>query len=355
MGTFTGTGGADVLNGTAGDDFISGLGGDDALAGLGGNDTIDGGAGNDLITGGTGNDILTGGTGVDSFRDSAANLNGDRITDFLPGDRIQFTDLSLQSANLNIVGSTLTFSLPGSGTGSVQIDGLGPGRFVIRAINNNGGVEVRLEENAHNDFNGDGRSDILWRDSSGTIFNFLGTANGGFVNNGCNSSVTVCTTTQLVGIGDFNGDGLSDILWRSNSGAIFDFLGTANGGYVNNGDNSFVAVAGTTQIAGIGDFNGDGRSDILWRDSGGTIFDFLGTANGGYVNNGDNSSVTVGTSYQVASIGDFNGDAVDDILWRGSDGTIFNFLGKIDGGFANNGDNSFVSVATTTQVQDPFF
>ena len=73
-----------------------------------------------------------------------------------------------------------------------------------------------------------------------------------------------------------------------------------------------------------------------------------------FVNNGDNSSVNVGTSFQIASIGDFNGDAIDDILWRNNTGEIFDFLGKSNGGFMNNGDNSFVSVVNTTHVQDPF-
>ena len=204
------------------------------------------------------------------------------------------------------------------------------------------------------DFNGDGRADILWRDSGGTIFNFLGTANGGYTNNGGNSSVTVATSTQVAGVGDFNGDGVSDILFRDASGNIFDFLGTLNGGYSNNGDNSFVSIAAGTVVAGIGDFNGDGRDDILLRDASGNIFDFLGTANGGFINNGGNSAVNVGTSLQIANVGDFNGDGRDDILWRDTSGNIFDFLGAANGGFINNGDNSFVAVATTTQVQDPF-
>jgi hypothetical protein len=335
MANFTGDSGPNTIVGTSVSDQISGLEG---------NDILDGGGGDDVLIGGSGTDTLTGGTGADSFRDTAANFNGDRITDFLIGDRIQFTDLTTANANIHIEGSNLVYN-----GGSIQIDNLGPGRFVLREIST-GGVEVRLQSPAHNDFNGDGRSDILWRDSNGTIFNFIGIANGGFVNNGDNSSVSVATNTVVAGIGDFDGDGRDDILWRSNTGAIFDFLATSNGGFTNNGDNSFVSVSTSTLVAGVGDFNGDGRSDILWRDTSGTIFNFLASANGGFTNNGDNSSVSVAASTQVAGVGDFNGDGLADLLWRDSSGAIFDFLGTPNGGFVNNGDNSFVLVPTTTQV-----
>jgi hypothetical protein len=116
------------------------------------------------------------------------------------------------------------------------------------------------------DFNGDGRDDILWRHQDGTIFNFLGTETGGVVNNGDNLCTLVDNGWSLVGIADFNGDGLSDILWRNDSDVIFTFLGTQTGGILNNGDNSWTALGIPREIVGLGDYDGDGRDDILWRD-----------------------------------------------------------------------------------------
>ena len=69
---------------------------------------------------------------------------------------------------------------------------------------------------------------------------------------------------------DFNGDGFSDILWRDTSGnvAIWEMNGTT----VLNAATSFVAnVPGTWSIVGTGDFNGDGKSDILWHDTSGNV------------------------------------------------------------------------------------
>ena len=94
-----GTDGPNTLIGDNGDDTIFGNGGDDILSGLGGND---------ILTGGSGFDTLTGGDGADIFRDTASGLNGDTITDLLPGDRIQITDLDLASATINQNLSTLT-------------------------------------------------------------------------------------------------------------------------------------------------------------------------------------------------------------------------------------------------------
>jgi hypothetical protein len=114
-------------------------------------------------------------------------------------------------------------------------------------------------------------------------------------------------------------------------------------------------VDNSWHVATTGDFNGDGRADILWRNDNGAIFDFLGTGNGGFTSNGDNSSVAIDNSWHVASVGDFNGDGRADILWRNDSGVMFDFLGTANGGFTSNGDNSYVAVGTSSHVQDSLF
>jgi len=264
MSTITGTNGPETL-----------LGGNDP-------DTINGLVGNDILTGSGGADTLTGGTGVDIFRDTAAGLAGDRITDFSPGDRIQLTDLTLANANIQIAGTTISYT-----GGSIQIDGLSAGRYVIRGIANNGGVEIRFQSNAQNDFNGDGRSDILWRHDNGAFTDWLGLQNGGFSPNASNILEVVNTQWQIAGTGDFNGDGRMDVLWHRADGALTDWLGTGSGGFSPNGANELEVVDPQWQIAATGDFNADGKDDILWRRTDGTITDWLGTANGSFAPSGD--------------------------------------------------------------------
>jgi hypothetical protein len=332
------------FNGTNGPDIITGTDGDDTILGLGGDDTLNGGAGNDFLTGGSGTDMLTGGTGVDTFRDTASQLNGDRILDFHIGDRIQITDLTLQNANFQIVGSLITYN-----GGSVQVDGLGAGRLVLRAIDT-GGVELRLQQPAHNDFNGDGKSDILWRGDDGTLTTWLGGINGTFTGNWDNFANNMPTNWHVAGTGDFNGDGLVDVLWRADDGTVSDWLGQANGGFVGNWDNFHNNPGTSWHVAGIGDFNGDGHDDVLWRDDNGTVTDWLGQANGGFSGNWNNFANNMTANWHVAGTGDFNGDGLDDVLWRDDNGTITDWLGQANGGFVGNWNNFAVNVPTSWHV-----
>ena len=48
-----------------------------------------------------------------------------------------------------------------------------------------------------------------------------------------------------------------------------DWLGQANGGFADNDANAFASVRTDWHVAGTGDFNGDGRDDILWRNDNG--------------------------------------------------------------------------------------
>jgi hypothetical protein len=345
MTQITGTEGSDFLFGGSADDTILGLGGGDQLNGGGGNDTLDGGPGNDLLTGGAGIDSLTGGSGVDTFQDTASGLNGDTVADFMLGDRIQITDVPLQNSNVHLSGSSIVYN-----GGSITIgNGLSPGRLVLRSLGTTG-TEVRLQQDAHNDFNGDGRSDILWRNDNGLLTDWLGTANGSFSPNSSNALYGVSTDWQVAGTGDFNGDGRVDVMWRNIDGRITNWLGTANGGLSDNVANAYNGVSNDWHVAGIGDFNGDGRDDILWRNTDGRATDWLSTPNGGYAPNSANFYNNISIDWQIVGAGDFNGDGHDDIMWRNVDGRITNWLGTDTGSFTDNVANAYNGVSTDWHV-----
>ena len=326
--------------------IVAALGGDDTIVLSNYADRMSGYAGNDQITGGLGSDILSGGSGNDTFRDTRAGLNGDTITDFAAGEKLVFTDATLGSFTFNLTGNTLTYS-----GGSVTLQGSFSGLQLVASSAAGGGVQLTLQAataiaDVRNDFNGDGRSDILWRSESGQLSNWLGQANGGFVNNDANAFTTVSTDWWIVGAGDFNGDGRDDILWWNEQSQMSNWLGQANGGFVNNDANAFRTVAEGWDVVGIGDFNGDGRDDILWRSATGQLSNWLGQANGGFVNNDANAFSTVPLDWQVVGTGDFNGDGRDDILWRSQTGQLSNWLGTASGGFINNDANAFATVPT---------
>lgn len=70
-------------------------------------DVLTGGSGDDHLNGGAGTNILKGGPGDDYFYGTAAEMNGDTITDFAAGDKIKITGGDFSSATLN--GNALEF------------------------------------------------------------------------------------------------------------------------------------------------------------------------------------------------------------------------------------------------------
>jgi hypothetical protein len=55
----------------------------------------------------------------------------------------------------------------------------------------------------------------------------------------------------------------------------------------------------------------------------------------------------------VAEIGDYNGDGRDDILWRNDNGGFTNWLAQGNGSFVSNDANAFASITTAWHVQGP--
>jgi PKD repeat protein len=208
---------------------------------------------------------------------------------------------------------------------------------------------------ARNDFNGDGRSDIvLWNSSisylaywvmNGSVY----TGSGGFgVASGFSPSATGFlspipqtsllarnTTTQtlysyiwngtthaqgtvggtpagwnLIGTGDIDGDGRGDLLWRNPTTGQFAYW--LMNGAVYLGGQTYGPPA-TYVVAGIADFNGDGRTDLLWNDPGARNASI-------WMSTGNGFSVSLigqyGSDWNMIGTADVTGDGKADILLR---------------------------------------
>ncbi len=187
----------------------------------------------------------------------------------------------------------------------------------------------------HTDFNGDGRDDlILQRNPGGEVINWLGQANGGFAYNVA-SGVDPWALGELVGVGDLNGDGRSDTLWLSPSRELYMSHTYSGGTFFFHWSLGFVATIPIGQrIAGIADFNGDGGDDIVFQSASGSVSTWL--SNGDSYAFGQGASYSLPSNWEIIGTGDFNGDGRDDALLRNTDGVVTNWLGQADGGFQSN-------------------
>lgn len=164
------------------------------------------------------------------------------------------------------------------------------------------------------DFNGDGKADILWQKNEGNMVIW----NDGNDQKVVDAGFAPSNEWQIVGIGDFSGDGNADILWRnigSDNGCIGFWGDGADEKWQWNG-----IVGDEWAIAGVGDFNGDGKSDILWHDqlNGGVGYWGEGTDQKWVLTGAVNAN-----EWQILGVGDFDGNGTDDILWQNQiDGTV---------------------------------
>ncbi|WP_337833068.1 FG-GAP repeat domain-containing protein [Candidatus Magnetobacterium casense] len=195
-------------------------------------------------------------------------------------------------------------------TGDVAIwkmDGMSK-KSVDFAANN---VPANWRVKAAEDFDGDGKSDMLWQDiDTGDVYVWL--MDNGKQKSGAYVARGIPAEWQIKLSEDFNGDGKSDILWQdSKTGAVYIWL--MNGTEVTSGDYVVNAMPQDWYIRGVGDFNGDGKSDVLWQSRDvGDVFGWL--MDGTKVQAGSNFVVRgLPPEWQIKSVADYNGDGNSDI------------------------------------------
>jgi len=184
------------------------------------------------------------------------------------------------------------------------------------------------------DFSGDGKADLLWQSDTGQayIWNMdgLSATGGGFAYHDANGNgLTIPTEWQVKGTGDFNGDGYGDILWRNaNTGQVFAWLMKGTDWLTNQDGSPAIGFPGPGsiplewQVSGTGDFNADGKSDILWHNAqnGDTYLwemDGLALASGHY-----EGYQHMPPEWKIADVADVSGDQRADIIWQTASGAV---------------------------------
>ncbi|WP_181803778.1 FG-GAP repeat domain-containing protein [Streptomyces shenzhenensis] len=141
------------------------------------------------------------------------------------------------------------------------------------------------------DLTKDGRPDLIARDTAtGAVYLYKGTSTGKL-----SARVKLYanwkTYKKVVGAGDLNGDGIGDLLAQDKSNNLYRYYGKGDGTF-----SGRVKIAGNwgasyNVVLGVGDVTGDGKADLVARDSAYRLYRQNGTGKGTFgarvlVNNG---------------------------------------------------------------------
>jgi hypothetical protein len=245
------------------------------------------------------------------------------------------------------------------------------GTFSIKSFTPGGGYGVGVNNYRYEtgDFNGDGKTDLihfdvnnyvhLWQSNGDGTFSIKSFTPGGGYGVGVNN--------YRYETGDFNGDGKTDLihfdvnnyvhLWQSNGDGTFSIKSFTPGGGYEVGVNNYRYETG--------DFNGDGKTDLihfdvnnyvhLWQSNGDGTFSIKSfTPGGGY---------EVGVNNYRYETGDFNGDGKTDLihfdvnnyvhLWQSNgDGKSIIFISDVTITEGNSGTTNAVFTVTLSNQVD---
>jgi hypothetical protein len=300
---------------------------------------------------------LASGISVTDADDTTAASAVVQVTGGFAGDGDVLSVAGAVGSTVMVNGHTYTVSYSGSGTTeTLTISGAGPladyaqlldavrfqsdatdtahlSRTVTWSVDDPLGVASNAETQTlaitlpRLDYDGDGISDVLFRDAAGDFgYDRLDSRGGStWVPLGGSSPAY-----DVVGSGDFNGDGRADVLFRDSATGDYGYDAMNAGGT----STTWVPLGGSSpaySVAGVGDFNGDGRDDILFRDDSNGDFGYEAMNAGGtsdtWLPRGASSPAS-----SVAGVGDFNGDGRDDVLFRDTSTGDFGYDAMSPGG-----------------------
>lgn len=84
-----------------------------------------------------------------------------------------------------------------------------------------------------------------------------------------------------MGAGDLTGDGRGDLLARDSAGVLWTYPGNGKGGFADR-IRLGGGWGGLNSLVGAGDLDGDGRPDLLARENGGSLWLYPGAGNGAF-------------------------------------------------------------------------
>lgn len=224
-------------------------------------------------------------------------------------------DNKLDLITTEVLGNTVSIYV-GNGDGTFKA------RTTLGAGTNPGSLSV-------NDFDGDGKKDLLVLAGLPNILLFHGNGDGTF--NAPRSTIVGFAPADMA-VGYINNDSALDFVTiQGGIGNVISYMNDGTGGF-NFADND--NPGGLTGGVVLGDFNGDGRADYATTLSGSNaVLIYTGAGDGTFTFS--STYYTAGTSPELIRSGDVNGDGYLDVITgdQGGSGNVSVLLGNSNGTF----------------------
>jgi hypothetical protein len=201
------------------------------------------------------------------------------------------------------------------------------------AVSKSRAAKALAAEEDYGDITGDGKADLAAVDSGGALWvfpgkNYIYPGSGERSKNIFGSKILVGTGwgkfTSLVRRGDFNADGRQDILTRDAKGNLTFYAGTGNpAAMFKKGTPAGTGWGNFTSITGAGDLNGDGRDDLLGQKTNGELA--LYTGSGNISKPFSTRGTIIGTGWKgdlLTAFGDITGDGRSEFGFRNTKGYV---------------------------------
>jgi Ca2+-binding RTX toxin-like protein len=187
-----------------------------------------------------------------------------------------------------------------------------------------------LRNLAVGDFNKDGKLDVATASTGPNNVSVLLGNGTGSLGTATQLSTPQAINTWAVAVGDFNGDGFSDLATANNGSSNVSIrLGTGTGSF---SAASNFSVGSNPYSVAVGDFNKDGKLDLVTANqSANNVSILLGTGTGSF---SAASNFSVGSNPYAVAVGDFNNDGFSDLATANrNSNNVSILLGNSAGGF----------------------
>ena len=181
---------------------------------------------------------------------------------------------------------------------------------------------------APGDYNGDGLADLIGSKPNGQLWFAPGDGTGSYGTRVKIGNSGWQTYKHLTAVGDYNRDGRNDLVAVDKDGRLWFYAGTGKVGSGSEGLRPRVKIGSSgwtafTHLEGVGDLNRDGRNDLLAVQPSGNAYLYAGPGTG--KSHGPRTLIASGWSgYSgVAPVSDFDGDGTKDVVFRKADGTVW--------------------------------